>query len=361
MTALLVIAILVLLIVIHELGHFTAAKIFGVRVEEFGVGYPPRAYLLGKLGNTEYTLNWIPFGGFVRLFGEEAESRQPGSFVAAPRYVQALILVAGVTANIILAWALFTGAYILGVPSVIDSVNPGENAHLFITDVVPGSPASAAGLAAGDEIVSIKDAKSDSPDALLPEDVMTFVSERGGQVLTLDYVRAHATSTVTVQPANAVIPSAAGRPALGIGLALVANRSLSVGQAAWQACFATVTVLGAVVSSLWMLIRESLSGSVSLNDVVGPVGLISVVHEASYNGIGNVMKLAAFISANLAIINLIPIPALDGGRLVVVIGEAIARRKSPQLLLQIVNTLGIALIIILMVAVTWHDIARLLS
>ena len=97
--------------------------------------------------------------------------------------------------------------------------------------------------------------------------------------------------------------------------------------------------------SLDVLIRESLSGSVSLNDVVGPVGLISVVHEASYNGIGNVMKLAAFISANLAIINLIPIPALDGGRLVVVIGEAIARRKSPQLLLQIVNTLGIALII----------------
>lgn len=361
MTALFVILILVLLIVIHELGHFTAAKIFGVRVEEFGVGYPPRAFLLGKIGYTEYTLNWLPFGGFVRLFGEEAESRQPGSFVMARPYVQALILVAGVVANVVLAWALFTGAYMIGVPSVIDDVKPGERAHLYITDVVPGSPAGVSGLIAGDEIVGLHDAQNQAPDALSPDAVMRFVSARGGEPLQLDYTRAHATSTVTLRPANAVIPDAAGRPALGVGLALVANRSLSLGAAAWQAVATTYAVLVSVVAGLWMLIRESFTGGLNLNDVVGPVGLVSVVHEASYNGIGNVMKLAAFISANLAIINLIPIPALDGGRLVIVLGEAIAGRRAPRLLLQVVSTLGIGLIVLLMVAVTWHDIARLIA
>src|SRR3990167_6385383 len=106
LTAFLVVAILVLLIVVHEFGHFIAAKIFGIRVDEFGIGYPPRAFSFGKWGETEYTLNWIPFGGFVRLFGEEEEHGR-GSFADAPRWKQAVILVAGVTMNIVAAWGLF--------------------------------------------------------------------------------------------------------------------------------------------------------------------------------------------------------------------------------------------------------------
>src|SRR3990167_2246912 len=110
-TALLVIAILVVLIVAHEFGHFIAAKIFKVRVEEFGEGYPPRAFLFGKIGETEYTFNWLPFGGFVRLFGDEGEKEHgPHSFIDAKRSVQVVILIAGVAANAILAWALFAGA-----------------------------------------------------------------------------------------------------------------------------------------------------------------------------------------------------------------------------------------------------------
>src|SRR3989344_6786088 len=116
LTVLLVIAILVLLIVAHELGHFIAAKVFGVRVEEFGVGYPPRAFTFGKIGDTEYTLNWIPFGGFVRLYGDEGEGQHGrGSLVDSPRWKQAVILVAGVAMNAIAAWALFAFAFHLGV------------------------------------------------------------------------------------------------------------------------------------------------------------------------------------------------------------------------------------------------------
>lgn len=138
MTILLVIAILVLLIVVHELGHFFAAKIFGVRVDEFGVGYPPRAFSLGKWGDTEYTLNWIPFGGFVRLFGDEGPAvHGRGSFVDASRLKQAIILVAGVSMNVIAAFFLFFGAYSIGILHVTnDQSTPG--AQLLVTDIVPG-------------------------------------------------------------------------------------------------------------------------------------------------------------------------------------------------------------------------------
>jgi membrane-associated protease RseP (regulator of RpoE activity) len=137
MTILLVIAILIFLIVAHELGHFLAAKFFKVKVEEFGVGYPPRALSLGKIGETEYTLNWIPFGGFVRLFGEDdgSPNKGPGSFVSAKRWKQAIILVAGVVMNALAALLLFTGAYAVGILHPVDQDTPG--ARLIISDVVP--------------------------------------------------------------------------------------------------------------------------------------------------------------------------------------------------------------------------------
>src|SRR3990167_4784489 len=120
LTALLVIGILVFLIIVHELGHFIVAKICRVRVDEFGVGYPPRAFTLGKIAETEYTLNWIPFGGFVRLFGDEGENQHGrGSLMDSPRWKQAIILIAGVAMNAVAAWALFTVAFHTGVPRAV--------------------------------------------------------------------------------------------------------------------------------------------------------------------------------------------------------------------------------------------------
>src|SRR4051812_40181012 len=162
MIALLVLAILVFLIVAHEFGHFIVAKIFGVRVDDFGVGYPPRAYLLGKWGDTEYTINWLPFGGFVRLYGEDVAHGQ-GSLSSAKRWKQALILVAGVTANAIVAYFLFTIAFTQGVPRIVDAPIAGEKVHLLVSDVVSGSPAEAGGLLSGDEIVKIEGDKKDAP------------------------------------------------------------------------------------------------------------------------------------------------------------------------------------------------------
>src|SRR5262245_29564239 len=160
MTALLVIAILVLLIVVHELGHFLVAKWTKVRVEEFGIGYPPRAFIFGRWGRTEYTLNWLPFGGFVRLYGDDGNfNRGHGSIVDAPRHVQALILIAGVAANAILAWFLFASALVIGVPTLVETPIPGEVTHLYVSDTVPGSPIAGSGISQGDEILMVIDEK----------------------------------------------------------------------------------------------------------------------------------------------------------------------------------------------------------
>lgn len=362
LTILLVAAILVLLIVTHELGHFVAAKIFGVRVDEFGIGYPPRAFLLGKIGDTEYSLNWIPFGGFVRLYGEEAEAHGRGSFVMAARWKQAIILVAGVMMNALVAWLLFAGALHAGIPRVVDDAQPPDAAdNLMISDVVPGSPAAVAGIAAGDTITGMTDQDGIKLSALTPDAVSGFVKVRGGKRITVEYEHVKKPMSAIVVPANAVIPGSAATPALGVGLVEVSTVALSWPDALVQGISNTGDAFKTVASSLWTLATGFIHGKASISDVVGPVGLVSVVGTAAQNGIGQVLALAGFIGVNLAIINLIPIPALDGGRLLIVIVETITRRSAPKLVVQAINTVGMALIIILMIAVTYHDIARLLA
>lgn len=360
-TGLTVIAILVLLIVVHEFGHFIAAKFFRVRVDEFGIGYPPRAFSFGRWDGTEYTLNWLPFGGFVRLYGDTGEGiRGKGTLVDSPRWKQAVILVAGVAMNAVGAWALFAWSLHLGVPQIVSSAIPGEHVQLMVASVVPGSPADAAGIKPGDEITGIQDETGSALAELTPEQMVAFVSVRGGKPMTISYVHAGEQKTAGVIPANAVIPDAAGRPALGVALALVAQRPEPWGQAMIEAFPHTAAAFVSVGESLWALLSSAVHGAPNLGGVIGPVGIVSYVGEASQNGLGSVLLLAAVISVNLVIINLIPIPALDGGRLLVLAIEGIRRRSVPKLLIQSLNFVGISLIIVLMVVVTYHDVARLL-
>lgn len=361
-TALLVIAILVVLIVAHELGHFIAAKIFKVRVEEFGVGYPPRAFLFGKIGETEYTFNWLPFGGFVRLFGDEGETEHGrGSFVDAKRHVQILILVAGVAANAVLAWGLFAGALTLGLPRVVDSPRPNETVRLVVADVVAGSPAEAAGITSGDDIVGIRDDKGSELAQLTPDTVMDFVRARGGKQIFISYERAGTTTVVALRPAHAVIEDNAGRPAVGVALVLVSSDALPLTDALKESFSRTGGAFTQVGTGLWSIVRGVFAGRPNLPDVVGPVGLVGVVSDAASHGFANVLALAGFISVNLSIINLIPIPALDGGRIFLIAIESVWRRKAPRILVQTLNLLGVVLIALLMITVTYHDIARLFS
>ncbi len=357
MTALLVIAILVFLIVVHELGHFVAAKLFGVKVEEFGVGYPPRAFSFGRYGGTEYTLNWIPFGGFVRLFGEEEEHGK-GSFADAPRWKQAIILIAGVTMNALAAWALFTGAYMTGVLHPVDV--RGENTQLVVSHVVPASPADASGIKVGDEITAVQQGDT-KLEALTPESVSEFVSERAGKEIEVTYLHMGAEQTGIMRPAHAVIPGSEGRPAVGMGLLLAETESLPLNKSIIEGLERTKNTFIVVWHGLSGIVMQAVRGNPDLSDVVGPVGLVTAVGEASNNGWGYVLSLAAFISVNLTIINLIPVPALDGGRLVIVGVEALMRRRAPKIAVQLTNAIGLALVIMLMVTVTYNDIARLFA
>lgn len=366
-TVLLVVLILIVLIVVHEFGHFIAAKLFGVRVDEFGIGYPPRAFLFGKWRGTEYTLNWIPFGGFVRLFGEDGEASRVahgrGSFADAPRSRQALILIAGVTMNALAAYLLFAGAYASGIMHAIpdSEIAVRSDARLIITSVVDGSPADAAGLEFGDEIITLRDNRGAELRDPTPDSLLNFVSARGGEELTVTYLHANATSSAVLRPAHAVVAEESGRPAIGVGTVMVSEEALPIGDALREAYYQLKSTFVVVVSGLWTLISNALGGEPNLREVVGPVGLVGVVGEAAENGWGYVLFLAGFISVNLVIINLIPIPALDGGRLLVVAIEALARRTVPKLLMQTFNMIGVALIILLMITVTYNDVARLLA
>ncbi len=372
MTVILVILILVVLIIVHELGHFVAAKISKVRVQEFGIGYPPVALSMGRIGETEYTLNWIPFGGFVRLFGDAGENeRGPGSFMSANRGKQAFILAAGVFMNLLTGWALFTAAYMIGIPRPVEADTTAsaasiEGSHLFIADVVPGSPAEAAGIKPGDEVLSMTDQNGGKLEHLSPEGVRSFVEVRGGKKIDVVYLRpdssgVKATSSTGVIPANAVIPTAPDRAGVGLDLVLITSEPLDFFASGTAAFNTSKNAFVGVAVSVWHILKNAVLGSVDLRGMVGPVGLVTVVADASHAGIAQVLALAAFISINLAVINLVPIPMLDGGRLVVVGFEAMFRRRAPKIAIHVLNTVGVVSILALMIVVTYHDIARLVA
>ncbi|PJE74389.1 MAG: hypothetical protein COV01_01335 [Candidatus Taylorbacteria bacterium CG10_big_fil_rev_8_21_14_0_10_41_48] len=359
MSALLVVAILVVLIVGHELGHFIFAKISRVRVEEFGIGYPPRLFRFGKIGDTEYTLNWLPFGGFVRLFGEDGDSKNPRSFSGASHLKQAVILLAGVFANFLLGWILFTSAFMLGMPTAVSEDTPG--ARLLISSVVLNSPAEESGLMAGDEILSVISEEGSGAENLSPSTVSSFIREHGGESLIVTYARGGEYFEVTIIPAHSVIADESGKPALGVAITPIAEVKKNFGDAFVLGGVFAVTSLKTVTVGLYTILTDSFEGGAQLENLIGPVGLVGVVDDASGHGLGHILGLAGFISINLVIINLLPIPALDGGRLVFVAFEAATRRKVPNIISGLLNMLGFFLIILLMIAVTYNDIVRLIQ
>lgn len=361
MSTLLLIGTLIVLIVVHEFGHFIVAKLLKIRVEEFGVGYPPRAFKIGTWGGTEYTVNWLPFGGFVRLLEEDGpdepgKTRRAGSFASAPKSTQAFVLLAGVGANALFGWMLFVGGFMTGMPVIVDQETPG--ARLVVTTVVLGSPAEHVGLQAGDEVRSVI-ASNGGVASLTPEKVVEFVSTRGGKDITITYVRKEESKTTTIVPAHGILPDRPGQAALGMGLALVAEQKLPLHTAMIKAFEHTFLALKNVLFGLGRLAGDAIFGQADIRVLVGPVGLVGAVGDAAAHGLGQFFGLAALISVNLVVINLLPVPALDGGRLLFVGLEAIRRKKMPIVAAQIMNALGFALIIGLMLAVTYNDIIRI--
>lgn len=399
------IIILAVLILVHEFGHFLSAKLFGVRVDEFGVGYPPRALKLFEWRQTLFTLNWLPFGGFVKIFGENGEkpaepivassgeiapslgiispvgktggakSDEGKSFVQKTRPVQALILVAGVAFNILLAWLLISFGYVIGLPTSVSTTKIGqvENVRLVITAVTPDSPASVGGIKSGDVITGVSIGNGDDAGAanngnadkpadavsvtnLLPQDVSEFIAEHGDEKISFAFSRGRETGTTVVTPDDGIIE---GRKAVGISMDMIGILSLPVHIALWEGAKTTASLTKLVAVGLGSFVFDAFRGASDLSQVTGPVGIVGLVGDASKLGFIYLISFTAFISINLAVINLVPFPALDGGRLLFVIIESVKRSPISPKISNAMNAVGFFLLVGLMIFVTIHDVIKL--
>jgi len=368
MNILIFFVVLVILILVHEFGHFIVAKKSGVRVDEFGIGFPPK--LFGKkYGETEYTLNLLPIGGFVRIWGEDPtdEHYDPDapdstrSFVRQPKYIQALVLVAGVCMNVLLAYVLFATAFMIGMPTSVETLEEAETYHvqdvkLYISSVSPDSPANET-LHPSDEIIALSTINSSlgSETALAPEDVSAFVRESNGEPVTFSLVRRGEPLEITAVPQKGVIADDPERYALGFTMTLAGTERLGPIQALTEAVPRTLASLTDVAYGLYRLV----TGKEDLSQVSGPVGIVGLVGDAAALGLTWLMTFSAYISLNLAVINLLPFPALDGGRLVFVAIEAVTRKPIPPAIATRVNQIGFTVLLLLMLLVTASDIVKL--
>ncbi len=380
MHILIFILVIVALIVVHELGHFVVAKLSGMRVDEFGLGYPPRALTIAKIGETEYTLNWLPFGGFVKIYGEDSSTSldevrgrelgvggpDPRAFGARPRILQVLVLVAGVAMNLLFAYVLITGALFAGTPRALAPAEIPHATHtaLAISGVLPGSPAAAAGLAPGDVIVLATDGSSawnpaTPAGAPTQKSFTAFIAERGGRPVALTVRHNEQEEVRSVTPSLGVITNDPGRYALGVEVTTIGIVPLSLPQAALEGARLTWGATVLTAAGLWHFFYGIFTFHADLSQVSGPVGIAGVVGGASAAGLGNLLAIMAIISINLALINLIPIPALDGGRLLFVLIEGVIRRPINASVARAMNGASFALLVLLMVVVTVHDIYRI--
>jgi regulator of sigma E protease len=375
-----VILVLSFLVIIHELGHYLAAKWSGVKVEEFGLGYPPKAWMLFKKWGTEFTLNWVPFGGFVKMAGEELKEKSAEElsnppkkkhgqrdFVDASIWHRQLIIVGGVAVNFMFGIMAFAIVYLqLGIPTPLTTAR--------IAEVVADSPAASAGLPSKVEITAaqLPDEELSTPIAS-SQDLVTFVEQHRGQTALFTvtgecedttcnpgteqfeiYIR-----TVDETPSDQgslgirfqqlYFVKEAGLPAVGTAISYGIQQSVGLG-------LLILTTLGQLVSDLFS------SGTVS-PDLVGPVG---IVHQADRLGLfefgwWSVLAFAGMISVNLAIMNILPIPPLDGGRWVFLLVELFVPRQKLVKLEHYANYSGYVLLLLLIVLITIRDVIGIFS
>lgn len=361
MSILIFLAVLFVLVLVHEFGHFITAKWSGMRVDEFGIGFPPRIFSFRR-GETEYTLNALPIGGFVRIYGENGEdaitSDTPRAFAHRPRILQAVVLIAGVTMNILFAFLLYTTTYITGVMTIVPETERSDATSLVVTSVLPDSVASKAGLRSGDTIISLSSPENTAPD-LLPSKVSDFIGIHGEKSLMLTYKRSSTEHTAVLVPHSMEIKGEETRPRVGFMMGLVEKKSYPFTQAVIEGGKDTYYGLIRIAIGIGALAYQSVRGTANFSDVTGPIGIAGLVGDASHFGFSALMTFTAFISLNLAVINMLPLPALDGGRLLMVIIEALIRRPLDHRYVAKINMVGFALLLLLMVVVTTHDIIKL--
>jgi len=363
-TILLFLAVLVVLILVHEWGHFIAAKLTKMRVDEFGIGFPPKIWGYQK-GETLYSLNALPLGGFVSIFGEDPDKMTPNdpdrarAFGARPKWAQAIVLLAGVVMNIVLAFVLLVAVNLVGVPTAIDENEISATSRLQVAATLPDSPAYEK-LPAGATIIGIIGVNGEM-ETLTPSAMSNFIAENGTEEITISYQEfgGDEIKETTITPTLGLIADDANRAAVGTSLVLVDDISLPLWPAITTAFYRTGDLLVAITVGIYNLFAGIFTGTADLSQIAGPVGIASYVGEAAAVGVTSLLFFVAVISLNLAVVNMLPLPALDGGRLVFVLIETIIRKPVNPVWVGRINMIGFFLLIGLMIAVTIGDVVRI--
>lgn len=353
------ILMLSVLILIHELGHFLVARLFKMRVEEFGIGLPPRAKGLFRKNGTLFSLNWLPLGGFVKLYGEDMENPEqaasPEAFFNKPMWQRAAVLLAGVTMNFVLGVLVFGVVYTyLGIPTKTDKV--------IVVEVGKDTPAEMAGITVESQVKKIiYDNKEvefvgvsgfvEQVDSLKGKEIEMFILEKNGEEKSV-FV------TPRVSPPE-------GQGALGVALSSVEMKKYPM----WQMPFRGVRVGLSeawswgkeIAGNLFMIVTNLVTGKGLPKDVAGPVGMYQVSKEVYKVGWVAVLQFMGILSINLAILNIMPFPALDGGRIAFLGIEKIIGKSKKNKIEGYVNTFGMLFLLSLMVLITVKDVIKLFS
>jgi regulator of sigma E protease len=354
LSIILAILILGLLVLVHEFGHFIVAKKSGMSVQEFGIGFPPRLWSRRK-GETLYSINVVPLGGFVKILGENNDSAEdPRSFINKPFLPRLLTLTAGVLMNFILAWVLLSVGLGIGLPTVVSEGQslPAhatlKNPQISILDVADASPAAKAGMQAGDAIISLDHQNFNSI-----ESISAYVKSQAGK--NVDFQLKRGKEFLDYKVLARPNPPA-GEGATGIALGQVGNLSFP-----WY----IAPVVG--LKATGEIIRETFDGFVALfahgqglSHLGGPIRIAALTNQVSQLGLVYVIQFIAFLSVNLGILNIVPFPALDGGRVLFLLIEKIRGKRNNQNIEGIANTLGFAVLIALILFISFRDVSFLI-
>lgn len=383
LTILIFIIILAILIFVHEFGHFVVAKKSGMQVDEFGFGFPPRIAGIQKVdgrwrwiwasklasltspptpphelgrgdrASTIYSINAIPLGGFVRILGENNDNEdQPGSFINKGFWLRFFTLIAGVLMNVVLAWVILSAGYMIGLPVAIDSLAnvPAHatltNAQTAVLDVVKNLPADKAGIKSNDIIQSLDGKTFNSVDAF-----QQYINSHEGQIISFQVQRGSEHLNIQITPD---VNPPQGQGATGIEISFLGRLKYPWYLAIWEGGVATVTGIVGIVYGLYSLFAQH----IGFSSLGGPVQIAKLTGQVTGLGFVFLMQFTAFLSLNLAVLNILPFPALDGGRVLFLLIETVRRKRNNQKVEQIVNTAGFVFLILLMIAVTVHDIIR---
>ncbi len=370
-TIIIFIAVLSVLVFVHELGHFWTAKKLGLAPKEFGFGFPPRigGIYKNKAGKwhwqwggkevedvegTVYSINWLPLGGFVNLGEDEESGNDPKHFKNQKPWKRAIILSAGVFMNLVIAAVFIAWGYMIGLPQAIDENNQNANItdqRIQIMQVLPDSPADKAKLQLGDIIASINEQEFKTY-----EELQNFISDKEGVELNYKIKRGEQELNFQITPEPIEVNE--NIPGVGIAIAETGIVSYPWYRAIWEGIYSTILMTWFIIVAFATLIKSLITGAGIGAEVAGPVGIAVMTGQVAQLGFVYLLQFTAVLSINLAIINFLPLPALDGGRVLFLIIEKIRGKAVPERIEAMIHNIGFTLLMLLVLVVTYRDVIK---